>query len=123
MRHSKSESWMLLVFLTCICLAIAAPVKAEGKKSFRLVNVLVGKTKMWLPSSISVQAGDEVEIALNNTLSAPHGFKLAQAGIEVEVPSLRNKTVKFTAPQAGIYDFQCHMHAAHIGGQLVVLKE
>jgi plastocyanin len=99
-----------------------APAAAGETKKFTLVNVEIDKTKIWLPSSMTVYEGDEVEITLDNKLAAPHGFKLAAYDIEVEVPSLNKRTVRFTANKAGVYSFICQLHAPHVGGQLVVLS-
>jgi len=115
---------VLGMFILMVGLAIRmGPAMADETKKFTLVNVEIDKTKIWLPSSITVYEGDEVEITLDNKLAAPHGFKLAAYDIEVEVPSLNKRTVHFTANKAGIYPFICQLHAPHVGGQLVVLSK
>lgn len=98
------------------------PATAGETKKFTLVNVEIDQTKVWLPSSMTVYEGDEVEIILDNKLTAPHGFKLVAYDIEVEVPSLKKRTIRFTANKAGIYSFICQLHPPHVGGQLVVLS-
>lgn len=99
------------------------PATAGEVKKFTLVNVLINKTKVWLPSTITVYEGDEVELTLDNKLAAPHGFKLAAYDIEVEVPSLNKRTVRFTAKNAGAHVFICQLHPPHVGGQIVVLNK
>ena len=99
---------------------LCGSASAGGVKKFTLVNVLLEGTKIWLPSTIIVSEGDQVELTLDNKLTAPHGFKLPAFDIEVEVPSKRKHTVRFIANKAGAHAFACQLHAAHIGGQVVV---
>jgi plastocyanin len=99
------------------------PATAGETKTFTLVNVLIDQTKVWLPSSIAVYEGDEVELILDNKLTAPHGFKLAAYDIEVVVPPQMKQTVRFTAKHAGANSFICQLHGAHVGGQIVVLDK
>ena len=122
--HIGLRQIVLAMFILILGLVVQIfPATAGEMKKFTLVNVLIDKTKIWLPSSITVYEGDEVEITLDNKLTAPHGFKLAAYDIEVEVPSLKKRTVHFTAKSAGVYPFICQLHAPHIGGQIVVLSK
>lgn len=98
-----------------------SPAAAEAKK-FTLINVVFDDTKIWLPSSLIVQEGDEVELTLINTLDLPHGFKLEAFGVEEVVQAKAQATVKFTAKAAGLYPYICQMHPPHIGGQILVVK-
>ncbi|GIX47666.1 MAG: hypothetical protein KatS3mg131_1877 [Candidatus Tectimicrobiota bacterium] len=115
--------WRVLGVLALVLVLGAALPSAAGEvKKFTLINVELDGTKIWLPSSLIVQEGDEVELTLDNKLTAPHGFKIAEFGVEVEVPSKRKSTVRFTASKAGLYPFICHLHPPHIGGQILVVK-
>ena len=98
-----------------------SPAVAETKK-FTLINVVFDDTKIWLPSSLIVQEGDEVELTLINKLDLPHGFKLEAFGVEEVVQAKAQATVKFTARTAGLYPYICQMHPPHIGGQILVVK-
>ena len=98
-----------------------SPAAAEAKK-FTLINVVFDDTKIWLPSSLIVQEGDEVELTLINKLDLPHGFKLEAFGVEEVVQAKAQATVKFTAKAAGLYPYICQMHPPHIGGQILVVK-
>jgi nitrosocyanin len=111
----------ILILMSGLLVRIV-PATAGEMRKFTLVNVEIDKTKIWLPSSMTVNEGDEVEITLDNKLAAPHGFKLAAYDIEVVVPALNKQTVRFTANKAGVYSFICQLHAPHVGGQLVVLS-
>ena len=59
--------------------------------------MLLEGTKIWLPSSVIVQQGDDVELTLINKLDEPHGFKIEAFGIEELVQPKAQMTVKFTA--------------------------
>ena len=112
----------LCVFLAGLILAGAHVAAAESKK-FTLINVLLDGTKIWLPSTLIVQQGDEVELTLINKLDEPHGFKIEDFGIEEVVQPKAQTTVKFTAAKPGAHGYICQMHPPHVGGQLLVLNK
>jgi len=110
------------VFLAVLILggghvAVAAP------KKFTLINVLLDGSKIWLPSTLVVQQGDDVELTLINKLDEPHGFKIEDFGIEEVVQPKAQTTVKFTAARPGAHDYICQMHPPHVGGQMLVLSK
>jgi plastocyanin len=112
----------LVVLLPVLMLGAGSAAAAEPKK-FTLINVVLDGTKIWLPSSLMVQQGDEVEITLINKLDDPHGFKIEDFGIEEVVQPKAQMTVKFTASQTGARSYICHIHPPHIGGQILVLSK
>lgn len=118
---SRQRGWGAIALLLLVLIAQVSTTDAAEAKKFTLVNVLLEDTKVWLPSSLIVQAGDEVELTLINKLDDPHGFMIAEFGIENVVQGKSQLTVKFTAAKAGVYPFICQMHPPHIGGQLLVL--
>jgi nitrosocyanin len=87
------------------------------------MTVLLDGTKIWLPSSLIVHQGEEVELTLINKLEDPHGFKIDEVGIEEVVQPKAQLTVRFTASQPGVHRYLCHLHPPHIGGQLLVLSQ
>lgn len=104
-------------------LCVAAALGAEHH--FTSVNIEYENTKVWVPSTFVVNKGDTVHIHLiNNVPSEPdhHGFAIPNFGIAETVKRGEPKKVTFTADKAGIFPIQCHLHPAHIGGQLVVLE-
>jgi plastocyanin len=111
-----------VVLLLVLMLGAGDAAAAEAKK-FTLMNVVLDGTKIWLPSSLMVQQGDDVELTLINKLDDPHGFKIAEVGIEEVVQPKAQTTVKFTASQPGVYSYICHIHPPHIGGQMLVLSK
>jgi len=120
-RWSRQLSW-LVVLLLVLMLGAGDAAAAELKK-FTLINVVLDGTKIWLPSSLMVHQGDEVELTLINKLDDPHGFKIADVGIEEVVQPKAQTTVKFTASQPGAHSYICHIHPPHIGGQILVLSK
>jgi plastocyanin len=118
---SRPRSW-LVVLLLVLMLGAGDAAAAEPKK-FTLMNVVLDGTKIWLPSSLMVHQGDEVELTLINKLEDPHGFKIAEVGIEEVVQPKAQTTVTFTASQPGAHSYICHIHPPHIGGQILVLSK
>ena len=120
-RHNMHPEWYAVAFFFLILVALMGSTEGAEAKKFTLINVLFDGTKVWLPSSIIVQAGDEVEVSLVNKLDEPHGFKIAEFGVEEVVQPKGTSTVKLTSTKPGVYAFVCHLHPPHIGGQLLVL--
>jgi nitrosocyanin len=108
--------------LTVLLLGAGLAVADEPKK-FTLINVVLEGTKIWLPSNITVQQGDEVELTLINKLDEPHGFEIKAFGIEQVVQPNAQMTVKFTASKPGAHNYICQMHPPHLGGQMLVLSK
>ena len=111
------------VLLAGLILAGGHVAVAESKK-FTLINVLLDGTKIWLPSTLIVQQGDEVELTLINKLDEPHGFKVEDVGVEDKILQPKEQTtVKFTATKPGVHNYVCHIHPPHVGGQMLVLSK
>ena len=119
--RSRPLGW-LVVLLTVLMLGAGYAAAAEPKK-FTLINVVLDGTKIWLPSSVMVQQGDEIELTLINKLDDPHGFKIEDFGIEEVVQPKAQMTVKFTASQTGAHSYICHLHPPHLGGNILVLSK
>ena len=118
---SRPLSW-LVVLLLVLMLGAGDAAAAEPKK-FTFLTVVLDGTKIWLPSSLIVHQGEDVELTLINKLDEPHGFKIAEFGIEEVVQPKAQTTVTFTASQPGAHSYICHIHPAHIGGQILVLSK
>ena len=111
-----------MVLLTVLVLSPGYATAAEPKK-FTLINVDLDGTKIWLPSSIMVQQGDDAELTLINKLDDPHGFAIKAFGLEQVVQPKSQMTVTFTASQAGAYTYICQLHTPHLGGNILVLSK
>jgi len=125
--RGKSSWWRtagLAVAVTAGGMALSSAVVAQEKTvDFTVANVLFEGSKMFVPATLVVHKGDMVKIkVLNNIQSEPpnHGFAIPEFKVEVVVNRGESQTVEFTADKAGIFDIKCHLHPAHIHGQLVV---
>lgn len=118
----RTSAGNLALAAALLILSSAQTGRAETRK-FTLNTVEIDGVKMWLPSTLIVKKGDEVEIAATSRAGKPpiHGFTIESYKI-VEAPDDKGKLIKFTADKAGIFPFRCHLHPAHVGGQLVVLE-
>ena len=114
---------LVITALLLLTLVLHLGSAAAEPKKFTLINVALDDTKIWLPSSLIVHAGDEVEITLINKLDLPHGFKIEAFGIETVLQPMSQTTVRFTAANPGLYPFICQLHPPHIGGEILVLEK
>jgi plastocyanin len=121
--HGWSRQRGALVVLLTILMLGASYAAAADPKKFTLINVVLDGTKIWLPSSLMVHQGEEVELTLINKLEDPHGFQIAAFGVEEVVQPQAQMTVKFTASQTGAHSYICHLHPPHLGGHILVLSK
>lgn len=106
-----------LLFLSCLS------AFAE-KKEFTVVNHEFKGTKQWLPGVLVAEVGDEIEIKLINKVpSGLHGFYIPSFDIKENLKKDETKTIKFTANKPGVHSIKCHLHKAHVGGQLIVYNK
>ncbi len=109
----------ILVWLSCLIFSVS--VMAETR-SITIVNYEYEGVKQWLPGTIIVKKGDDVEITLiNNVPSGIHGFFIPDFDVRKEVKKGVKEVVKFKATKEGLFSMKCHLHPAHVGGQLLVL--
>ncbi|MGE0616536.1 MAG: cupredoxin domain-containing protein [Bacteriovoracia bacterium] len=104
---------------------LAAGVARAEERAFRLRAVEVDGVKFWLPSVIVVKKGDQVKIQAESKVpgdNSVHGLKIGAFKVE-EIVDTKGKEIRFKADKTGVYGIDCHMHPAHIGGQLVVLEK
>jgi len=114
---------MLRFLLAVIVVAgLAVPGRA-GEITLTVVNIVTPQdVKIWEPSSVVAKKGDSVMLKLINRHADEHGYEIAAFGIKEVVEGSKIKDVKFTADKAGIFPIKCHLHPAHVVGQLVVLE-
>lgn len=92
------------------------------KRSITIVNYETDGLKQWLPGTIVVKKGDDVELTLiNNVPSGVHGFFIPDFNVRKDVKKGVKEVVTFKADKEGIFSLKCHLHPAHVGGQLIVL--
>ena len=106
---------------TSIFISITSVPLAEAATDIiTLTNKLENGKKVWLPATATVKAGDKVEITLVNTLADPHGFEIKELSQKVVVGPKETKKISFEATKSGTFKFDCQLHPAHIGGELIV---
>ncbi|MBI4248664.1 MAG: cupredoxin domain-containing protein [Elusimicrobia bacterium] len=92
-------------------------------REFTLLNIEFEGSKIWVPGTLLVKKGEHVKINLiNNAPSGAHGFAIDEFGIKVVVENKKKETVEFDAVKEGLINFYCHLHVAHIGGQILIMK-
>jgi nitrosocyanin len=88
-----------------------------------VVNHEFEGTKQWLPGTLYAKKGEEVTIKLiNKAPSGIHGFHIPAFKVKENVKKGETKKIKFVADKTGIFDINCHLHKAHVGGQLVIVE-
>lgn len=109
--------------------APAAAAAAKPDRVFTCIATDHGGVKRWEPATFIVYEGERVQFKLYNRIPkkpvAVHGFAIPAFSVKIEVLA-ENKDpvlVEFVADKAGLYDINCHLHPAHVGGQLLVLKK
>ena len=103
-----------------LALVISMPLQAEVRK-ITLVNYEIEGTKQWVPGTIAGYEEEELEITLINKAKGPHGFMIPSHEVTEVVKKGEKKTIKVKLKKEGIYPMKCHLHPAHIGGQLIIL--
>jgi len=98
----------------------SASIAEAATDIITFTNKLENGKKVWLPATATVKAGDKVEITLVNTLADPHGFEIKELSQKVVVGPKETKKISFEATKSGTFKFDCQLHPAHIGGELIV---
>ena len=116
-----SVKWLGLLSLSVVLLGMGTSASAFPAK-FKVYAVEVSGVKFWLPSNIVVKKGQKVIIQAQSKLEGPnpvHGFQIPAYKIS-EVVGKEAKKIEFKATQKGVFPINCHLHPAHVGGQLIV---
>jgi len=121
---SRSRFRALVVLLLVAALAAGSVVVARAAEiSLTVVNVVSPQdVKIWEPTSVAAKKGDRITLRLVNKHPDEHGYEIAAFGVKEVVPGDKTATVSFAADRAGVFPIKCHLHPAHVAGQLVVLE-
>jgi nitrosocyanin len=104
-----------------LCVALALPVVA-GEIALTVVNIETPQgVKIWEPASVVAKKGDTVTLKLINRHADEHGYEIAAFNVKEVVDGNKAKDVSFKADKSGIFPIKCHLHPAHVVGQLLVL--
>jgi nitrosocyanin len=114
------------LLLTAFLLPQLAPAASADDgapiRKVTIVNVEYEGTKIWLPGTIAVTKGTKVELTLiNDAPSGQHGFAIHDFGVAVVVEKGTPAQASFIADREGVFPIICHLHPAHVGGQVIVL--
>ena len=113
----------LVTAIAVVLLGSVAAVTYGGEVSLTIVNVVTPQdVKIWEPTSIAAKKGDKISLRLVNKHPDEHGYEIAAFGVKEIVPGEKTATVSFVVDRAGIFPIKCHLHPAHVVGQLVVLE-
>lgn len=120
----SKRAWALAVVVAIGFFLASFTGSAEaGTIELTIVNIETPQgVKIWVPESVYAKKGDTVTLKLINKLDLEHGYEIAAFGIKEVVDGNATKTVSFKADKEGIFPIKCHLHPAHVSGQLVVLK-
>ena len=112
---------LLLIALVIGVTGLAVPGIA-GEVTLTVVNIETPQgVKIWEPPSVVAKKGDTVTLKLINRHADEHGYEIAAFAVKEVVDGNKSKDVSFKADKSGIFPIKCHLHPAHVVGQLVVL--
>jgi nitrosocyanin len=111
-----------IVTAALLGLPLATAVEA-GEVTLTVVNVETPQgVKIWEPPSVVAKKGDTVALKLINRHADEHGYEIAAFNVKEVVEGNKTKDVSFNVDRSGIFPIKCHLHPAHVVGQLVVLE-
>lgn len=117
---------LLLVFVAGCTQSIDVPTESKPDvQPTGEVKRFVMTAKQWefVPDTIRVSLGDEVEITIKS-IDVSHGLFLPEFGVNEFLQPGKEVTVKFLANKRGTFDFWCNVPcgSGHGGmrGQLIV---
>jgi nitrosocyanin len=110
---------IVLGVLSWVALAGGA---TAGEIALTVVNIETPQgVKIWEPASVIAKKGDTVSLKLINRHADEHGYEIAAFNVKEVVDGNKTKDVTFKADKSGIFPIKCHLHPAHVVGQLLVL--
>ena len=104
---------------------VIAPAGAQAERELQAVNVNYEGNNVWVPGTYVVKKGEKVRVKLFNRVKADpnvHGFAIDELNVKVDVYRDKPETVEFVADKAGLFRIWCHLHPAHLPGQLLVVE-
>jgi nitrosocyanin len=121
----KVLSWAVILGMTMAGFGVLlGPHSAAGAamkvKEVTFLNVELEGSKIWLPGILVLRRGDEVKVKLINKHKDPHGFAVDELKVQAVVDGAATKDVTLRASRTGTFRLYCHLHPAHIGGQIIV---
>jgi len=103
-----------------IALVVALGACGQGTTTRAIKAASVGGKPGFTPSTVTVDKGDKIKLAVGNTTAKTHGFSIQGYGVKKEVPAGATVNVVFQADKPGTYRIFCQLHPAHQIATLVV---
>lgn len=112
--------WVVVLGLTAAPFAHAVGAPMMATKEFTLLNVELEGSKIWLPGVLVLKRGEEAKLKLINKHKDPHGFAVDELKVQAVAEGGATREVTIKPTRAGTFRSYCHLHPAHIGGQVIV---
>jgi len=115
-----------IVLATVLALGVIVPAGAQSERDLQAVNINYEGNNVWTPGTYVVKKGEKVRFKLYNRVKADpnvHGFAIDEFNVKVDVYRDKPETVEFVADKAGLFRIWCHLHPAHLPGQLLGLEK
>lgn len=96
------------------------PAAGAMTKTVTFLNVELDGSRIWLPGVLVLKRGEEVTVKLINKHKDPHGFAIDELKVQVIVDGASTKDVTLKSARTGTFRLYCHLHPAHVGGQIIV---
>jgi len=134
-------------FVTALgVLLVSFSAFAAETREFDIEAVQLNKVKYWRPTEaavkkgaqfspkdgvkFTVKKGDTVILHPVSKIEGPnniHGFAIDEFKVEAladdkGLVKYKGKEIKFVADKVGDFKIRCHLHPAHVGGQLTVTE-
>jgi heme/copper-type cytochrome/quinol oxidase subunit 2 len=124
MMNSKLLALILILAITTGCATLApAGSKSEPVNEVYLVATypVHGEIRVWMPSIIILEAGQETNLVLENGDDTVHGFSIDELDLREEIKPGETKTIAIKPKNPFNYKYYCHLHGIkHLGGVLVI---
>ena len=120
----KAAMWFIVAPI--LALVMTGWALAQYERELHAVNINYEGNNVWAPGTYVVYKGEKVRFKLFNRVKADpnvHGFAIDEFNVKVDVYRDKPETVEFVAEKAGLFRIWCHLHPAHLGGQLLVLEK
>ncbi len=113
-------TWVAVLGLTAAPFAHAVGAPMMKTKELTMLNVDLEGSKIWLPGTLFLKLGEEAKLKLINKHKDPHGFAVDELKLQAVVEGGATREVTIKPARAGTFRSYCHLHPAHIGGQIIV---
>ncbi len=120
----KTTMWFIVALILAFMMTGGA--LAQNERELHAVNINYEGNNVWTPGTYVVYKGEKVRFKLFNRVKADpnvHGFAIDEFNVKVDVYRDKPETVEFVADKAGLFRIWCHLHPAHLGGELLVLEK